>query len=217
MKRLILLGGLLAFGLTAACDQVRADQLALTTVGNNIYQGYFVGPYTAQDGNQTLSVICDDFNTTVSQGWKWTASPVSFSDPNFLKDVKFGGVSTNLTGYSAMIDYFAAAYLAQQIMQNLNNPGAVDELSFALWGIFSTVARGEMDANSWSDYTGALIYASKHNSPSYYSNVEFWVPSPSGSSQEYITILATPEPSKWLLLLCGTLLLVAIKVKHLIV
>ena len=218
MRRTIFLAVLLALGSLGLCGQARADQLYLSNVGNNFYYGVFAGPYTAQmsDGS-TIPIVCDDFNTTVTQGWTWTATSINFSDPTFLKDVKFGQ-SASLTGYSQMINYFAAAYLAQEIMANLSNTAMVDQLSFALWGIFSSSARLEwlMDPQARKDYLAALAYAQNANA-SDFANVEFWVPSPTGSSQEYITILATPEPSKWVLLLCGALLLVVIKIKHLLV
>ena len=208
MRRTIFLAVLLALGSLGLCGQARADQLTLTSVASNTYQGYFIGPYTVQvSGGGTLLVICDDFNTDVSQGLVWNATGVTFSDPTFLKDVKFGNVPNALT------DYFAAAYLAQEIIANLSNTTKVDELSFALWGIFSAGAYSQMDWQSRIYYNQAFKNASTGN----YSNIEFLVPSPTGSSQEYITILATPEPSKWVLLLCGALLLVVIKIKHLLV
>src|SRR5690242_18161007 len=108
MKKNSLIAILVLVATAAFAGSANADQYTLTNVGNNVYQGEYIGPYTATAaGGGTLSILCDDFNTTVYQGQSWTATTVSFSDPNFLKKVKFGNVA------NAMADYQAAAYLAE--------------------------------------------------------------------------------------------------------
>jgi len=197
----------LGLALVFACSgyRAKADTYTLTGVGSNIYQGVYIGPYTAQlTGGGTLPVICDDFNTPVSKGQSWNASVVTFATPNFLSQLKFGNRP------NALNSYLAAAYLAQQIMLNLSNTTKVDELSFALWGIFSTTAYGKMDAQSKIYFDQAF---QNHGSIGDFANVAFLIPNPASSFQEYITIVPTPEPTAWVLLACGALLFVFLKTK----
>lgn len=206
MKRVSLFALALVLGALAFSGQVMADTYTLSGVGSNPYQGEMMGPYTATSGSgATLPIICDDFNTVVYQGQSWNATVVSFSDPNFLKDVKFGGLP------NAMTDYLAAAYLAEKIFalstttQTASTKLTEAELGFALWGIFSSTAYAEMDAQSKFYYADAM----KNGGSGNYSNIEFLVPNPRSSFQEYITIVPTPEPSTLILLACGAMLLIS--------
>jgi hypothetical protein len=206
MKRFLLITALALIGSAVFIGQANADQYTLTSVGNNVFQGEYIGPYTATASNgSTLQIICDDFNTTVYQGQSWTATLVNFSDPNFLSKVKFGGIP------NAMKDYMAAAYLAQQIMANLSNKTLVDELAFALWGIFSSTAYNQMDSTAKFYYQQAFLKSPGGN----YSNVAFLVPNGRTPFQEYITILPTPEPSTLMLIGAGVVLIALLSFKKL--
>src|SRR5260370_19577485 len=185
--------------------QATATTFTLTSGGNIVDHNYYVGPYTASiTGGSTLQIICDDFNTNVHVGLTWTAVANTFSDPTFLSKVKLAGIST--TGKSALQNYEAAAWLAEQILANLSNVTKVGDLQFALWAIFSSQAKGSpgCTAGAAADYQTAIngVYTTNH-----FSNVTFWTPNPLYASQEYITVTPVPEPSSVLLFGIGFLTL----------
>jgi PEP-CTERM motif len=183
--------------------QATSTNFTLISGGNIVDHNYYVGPYTATiTGGSTLQIICDNFNTNVHLGLSWTAVANTFSNPNFLTQVKLAGIST--TGKSALQNYEAAAWLAEQIMANLNNATKVGDLQFALWAIFSSQAKGSagFTAAAALDYNAAIngVYTT-----SQFSNVTFWTPNPLYASQEYITVTPVPEPTSLLLFGAGLL------------
>jgi hypothetical protein len=199
MKRTLvvtLLSAVVLFCIPSAA-QATATTFTLTSAGNIVDHNYYVGPYTASiTGGSTLQIICDNFNTNVHIGLTWTAIANTFSDPTFLSKVKLAGIST--TGKSALQNYEAAAWLAEQILANLSNATKVGDLQFALWAIFSSQAKGSagFTAGAAADYQTAIngVYTTNQ-----FSNVTFWTPNPSYASQEYITVTPVPEPSAVLL------------------
>src|SRR5712664_2962979 len=185
--------------------QATPTTFTLTSAGHIVDHNYYVGPYTASiTGGSTLQIICDNFNTNVHIGLTWTAVANTFSDPTFLSKVKLAGVST--TGKSALQNYEAAAWLAEQILANLSNATKVGDLQFALWAIFSSQAKGSagFTAGAAADYQTAIngVYTTNQ-----FSNVTFWTPNPLYASQEYITVTPVPEPSSVLLFGIGLLTL----------
>ena len=185
--------------------QATATTFTLTSGGNIVDHNYYVGPYTASiTGGSTLQIICDNFNTNVHLGLTWTAVANTFSDPTFLAKVKLAGIST--TGKSALQNYEAAAWLAEQIFANLGNATKVGDLQFAIWAIFSPQAKGSagFTAGAAADYQTAIngVYSTNQ-----FSNVTFWTPNPLYASQEYITVTPVPEPSTVLLFGIGLLTL----------
>ena len=207
MKRplvLILLSAVALFCVPSA-THATATTFTLTSAGNIVDHNYYVGPYTASiTGGSSLQIICDNFNTNVHIGLTWTAVANTFSNPTFLANVKLAGIST--TGKSALQNYEAAAWLAEQILANLSNATKVGDLQFALWAIFSPQAKGSagFTAGAASYYQTAIngVYTT-----SQFSNVIFWTPNPLSASQEYITVTPIPEPSTVLLFGIGLLTL----------
>jgi len=205
MKRFLPTASFCAAILFCIPGSARANptQLTLVSGGNIVDSGYYVGPYTAKvTGGSSMQIICDNFNTTVHVGLSWLAVANTFSSPNFLTQVKLAGSST--TGKSALQNYEAAAWLAEQIFANMNNPTKVGNLQFALWAIFSSQAMGSAGFNS-----AAAVYYNQAINGIYttgqFSNVTIWTPSPLSASQEYITVTPVPEPSSALLLGAGLL------------
>jgi hypothetical protein len=207
MKRtlvVILFSTVVLFCIPSAA-QATPTTFTLTSAGHIVDHGYYVGPYTASiTGGSTLQIICDNFNTNVHLGLTWTAIANTLSDPAFLAKVKLAGIST--TGKSALQNYEAAAWLAEQILANLSNATKVGDLQFAIWAIFSPQAKGSagFTAGAASYYRTAIngVYTTNQ-----FSNVTFWTPNPLYASQEYITVTPVPEPSTLLLFGIGLLTL----------
>lgn len=195
-------------------------QLTLQDVGNNVDNNTYVGPYTAQImGGSSVQIICDDYNTQVHVGLEWNATPITFSDPNFVQDVKFSDTSSNPdvprhgtppSAAAVMLDYEAAAWLAQQIMADYknitpSNKSATNEkigdLQYALLAIFSSTAKSSpgFDSDASKFYTEALNPGTPYTLGQF-SDVEILTPDPLSASQEDFTI--TPEPAS--LVLFGT-------------
>lgn len=202
MKRIYLLAvALTIMFFVPGFAQATQTNFTLISGGNIVDQGYYVGPYTAQiTGGGTIQFICDNFNTTVWLGINWNAIANNLTNPAFLSQVKLAGSST--TGKSALQNYEAAGWLAEQIMANMGSPKTVGNLQFALWAIFSSAAKSSpgftSGAASWYNLAINGSYT-----PSQFANVTFWTPNPLNASQEYISITPTPEPSGLLLLGTG--------------
>jgi hypothetical protein len=181
--------------------QATTTNFTLVSAGSNVDSGVYVGPYTAQiTGGGTIQFICDNFNTTVWLGINWNAVANNLTNPSFLSQVKLAGSST--TGKSALQNYEAAAWLAEQIMANLSNSKTVGDMQYALWAIFSSSAKSSpgftSGAASWYNLAINGSYTTSE-----FANVTFWTPNPLNASQEYISITPTPEPSGLLLLGTG--------------
>ena len=164
--------------------------------------GVYVSPYTATITNGATTVyngyvICDDYATEslLNSTWDVNVSPVSplngtekFSIPNstYYDATK-----------SAQDDYDAAAYLAVQLLANMNNYNLASAYSYAIWTIFDSAALSHY-VGTQSDVTNLITdafaqTASGYNGP----NVMVYSPVPSSASQEFLVVqtVQTPEPS----------------------
>jgi hypothetical protein len=65
--------------------------------GNNVWQGFYVSPYTAKDANTgaLISIFCIDYNHEIAPPMDWQANIVPFSSSNFSQ-YQFGGSYPNI-------------------------------------------------------------------------------------------------------------------------
>jgi len=212
--------GLISAALLLVSGTTRAGEttLTLTSAGDLVDSGIYVGPYTAKiTGGSTIQIICDNYDTPASS-IPWSATLITFPTTSsgiatFANEVKFGDTSKNPnvsrfgtppSAATVLQDYEAAAWLAQQLMADYDKlkPGSsaantqldkqIGDLDFALLAIFSSSARHSagFDSGALADYNLAL---SQTYSLGEFSNVEIWTPNPLNASQEYFTMLPSPE------------------------
>jgi hypothetical protein len=192
--------GVLSAALLAFSTWSPAGTLQLTGVGGTSAGGVYTGAYLLTDNGKPMLAFCDDFDTNTYIGESWTATAYTLKD---LADLKFdaaddpGALSDNF-----LDDYQAAIYLGQLLM-NTSDPQQINDLSFAIWGIFSANAR----ANSAYD-AAALAFDNAAFAGSYaqnqYSSWVVWTPDPADSSQEFV-VSPIPEPGALLLFGSGLL------------
>jgi hypothetical protein len=141
-------------------------------------------------------------------------------------NLKFDQGSGLATAQQQIFDYTVAAYLAIQIMQAqaLGQTTKQGQLSFALWGLFDPTPPDPTGPLSGAWITGTtpgtnLFEAKKDlqdaknavtaggGTPDFIASlgysVDIYTPTPianQGASQEYLTVVAMPEPSSWAIL-----------------
>lgn len=124
----------------------------LTSAGNNVMDGVYVGPYSATVNGTSTQIICDDFVDDSYIGESWTANVTTLSN---LNGTKWGGMS------GATQLYNEAAWLATQMLspQYSGNTMQVGYLAYALWAVFQpTLVESWLGANSvaWQAVEGWL-------------------------------------------------------------
>jgi len=114
----------------------------LTSAGNNVMDGVYVGPYSATVNGTPTQIICDDFSDESYVGESWTANVTTLSN---LNGTKWGGMA------NASQLYDEAAWLATQMLcaTYSNNATQVGYLAYALWAVFQpTAVENWLGANS---------------------------------------------------------------------
>jgi hypothetical protein len=79
------------------CTAGFADNMEWSSAGNNVWQGFYVSPYTATDATtgQLLSIFCIDYNHEIAPPMDWHANIVPFSTSNYSQ-YQFGGSYPNI-------------------------------------------------------------------------------------------------------------------------
>jgi hypothetical protein len=179
-----------------------ADTMKLVGAPGPSDTGYVTGPYLLDDvSTQAIfPVICNDFTTDVSLGHTWNANIYTLAN---LSSLKFGVSDPGgLQPANLLQEYQAAFYLADQLFALPNtqaNTDAIDDLSYAIWGIFSSNARHasgyDLDASQLADTALSMSFGSTQ-----YFDRLIYTPDPLSASQEYLAPTSVPEPATiWLL------------------
>jgi hypothetical protein len=210
---------ILLAALSFASATARADTLELTGAPGPTDTGFVTGPYQVTDlsKNTSFLVICDDFTTDVSMGHTWAATAYTLAS---LSSLKFGTSDPGgLNPGNLIQEYQAAFFLADQLAALPNtaaNTDQIDDLSYAIWGIFSSVARQSSGYALDQDAQQLAASALGMSFGTSYFNRTIYTPSPLGASQEYLTVATTPvpEPSTILLLMIGVVTAIFISRRH---
>ena len=190
--------GILCF---APCIFAQAS-MDLTSSGNNILDGEYVGPYYATvNGVANVPIICDDFKdqSSVGETWKANVTTVS-SNASTMMSKRLG-----LSAPTESKDYGEAAYLAQQLMSGAKCPPGTTscassdyagDIQFAIWQVFDPSGAGNpfslLSGNDYKNAAAWLSYASSHApASSADSGVLVYSPVGGGPPQEF---LGMPEP-----------------------
>jgi hypothetical protein len=74
-----------------------ADNMEWSSPGNNVWQGFYVSPYTANDvtTGQLLSIFCIDYNHEIAPPMDWQANIVPFSSGS-VSQYQYGGNYPNI-------------------------------------------------------------------------------------------------------------------------
>jgi len=210
----------------AAIASANSIPLTLNNGGSDVMGGVFVGPYNFTTSNgQSLQLVCDDSNHDVYQNESWKATTSTL--PALGSVVAF---STGQFSGSTLAEYEEVAYVAQQIF--LAGPSAnaatIGYMQYALWDIFTCsngVGSSGCASTGLSDPTDQVGYwfgqAQNNYQNGNYSDVVIYTPvagsqnpSNDGLPQEYIGIVATPEPSSLALLIAGMLALMLLVIRR---
>jgi hypothetical protein len=160
----------------------------LTGVGNGtVADGVYVSPYQGTITGDGMSysgyMICDDFNTESYLNAPWLGSMVNAGALNGTE--KFPGTeSFDGSTYSAQQAYNAAGWLANGLLNNLNDPDSQINYSFAIWNT--------LDSQQTDPSGGALALESAAfsavNNGYVATNVSVFTPSPINASQEFLVV-----------------------------
>jgi hypothetical protein len=173
----------------ANADGLPVVYVTLTGVSGGSANGVDTSPYYGTvGGTQGVPIVCDDYWHEVYIGETWTATVNTFSS---LDQARFQGANAAAT----LLMYEEAAFLIEQLG---SHPGSSNDISFAIWSIFSSGVPPTANSAWWLNYAeGQNYYAGE------FANFEILTPTDSsaGSAQEYL--VNTPEPASMLLLGSG--------------
>ncbi len=180
-----------------------ADQLSFSGVYSTdaVMGGVYSSPYWVTIDEVSTLAICDDFETEVPST-TWQAIQYSLSDVSSTGPQKFRSPQPDGTTLTIEQEYYAAAWLAVQLMQsgNLNNPTLAGYYSYAIWTIFDPGAIGGYHGNNSGIVVSEIdklrneAFAQALNPTGPAPDVVIYTPNPSDVSQEFL-VVKTPEPS----------------------
>lgn len=167
---LLLAGNLLADPVTVTFNGV----LPPATVVGNVYVNPYSATVTDHGTSTTLTVLCDDFDSTIGNGWSWQANVLDASDP---EGARFTSIDPNV--------YRWLTYLATQLLiaYDTHNTTQQGVLSYAMWSVTDTPFNGD----KWYDYkpappefinavNDAVSNAKLSTNPNYSSNWKILTP-----------------------------------------
>lgn len=192
--------------------------MTLTSAGNNVMNGIYVGPYTGTVNGQSTQIICDDFVDDSYVGESWTANVTTLSN---LNGTKWGGMP------NATQLYNEAAWLATQMLSPAysGNATQVGYLAYALWAVFQPSAvKTWLGGNSatWQAVQGWMNSAAAQKfSPGQFANFFLYTPNlnypitcsghacATSPPQEFFGFISTPEGGSTLMYVLLTTLVCA--------
>jgi hypothetical protein len=181
----VLLGCSLIAVAPAAFAQYAMD---LTGVGNGtVADGVYVSPYQGTITGNGMSysgyVICDDFYTDSYLNTPWSASMTNAGALDGTE--KFPGTETfDGSTYSAQQAYNAAGWLANGLLNNLNDTNSQVNYSFAIWDVLDGQ---QTDPSGGAVALEAAAYSAV-NTGYVANNVSVYTARPLNASQEFLVV-----------------------------
>jgi len=139
-----------------------AQDLTLTSPGDNVMDGIYVGPYTATVGNNaSQQIVCDDFadETYINQTWNTTA--------NTFQDIGNTLWGQALGVQKATVLYEEAAWIILQMFSGNYNQTQIGYMSYAIWYLFDA-------GGTAGNPTGVLAWLGNNNQ-AILSGLMYWV------------------------------------------
>jgi hypothetical protein len=195
-----------------------ADDITLDWIssGNNPVGQFYVSPYvaTVKETGKALTLYCIDFNHEAAPPYEWkaTLNPLDYGD---VPDLQYADAGPRDAVWT---DYKMAAWLIDELSRVNPTDGAGRHqqavFQYAAWEIFLNGSANLAKFNSSVASAGGAAFQTEINSA--FSNAQTAVargyapsgwevvtPDPrgsDGSTQEFLTITAVPEPSSLILL-----------------
>ncbi len=173
MKRVGFSAWLIAFALLGFGPSAFGQaNINLTSPGNNVMNGIYVGPYTATVNGVSTQIICDDFADETYSNESWTANINNISSPG----TKWG-TPTSL--------YNEAAYFATVMMQLESTPQNAATmqiegyLSYTIWALFDPSGVEAWLGNgstAWTTVEGILGLAGNYANVAAPTNMVLYTP-----------------------------------------
>ena len=134
MKRALCFLRGIAIALLCVAPCAGAQNVTLTSAGNNIYDNIYVSPYYATvNGATNTPIVCDDFRDDSHLNTGWTANIVAFSSL-----ATAGGLSATAWGSAsnALQLYEEAAWLTEGVLNQGSATQGQINYSYAVWAVF---------------------------------------------------------------------------------
>jgi hypothetical protein len=140
-----------------------ADVFTLTGVTPSAQMGgVYTSPYIAsiQTGSTTqtgVNVICDDFSHEVWIGESWTVTATALSQLPLLGSSSPVLWDTSATAPKQVTDYLTAAILAEELLSFNPSSQQAEDLSFAMWDVFTPGASNGLADNALITGAGGYL------------------------------------------------------------
>jgi hypothetical protein len=174
LARALLIGVLASVSLMGAPPTA---SVILTDPGSTIYEGYYVGPYSALINGVSTLALCDDFAAYTYVPELWTADV--FTPAGYSGTANSASPGNDLAGYTLEQKYNMVGYLATQLL-SATTPEAIGQYHFALWTVFDTSAIASISAGQQTVVAGLLSAADAYkDDASYISSFTIYSPNES--------------------------------------
>jgi len=134
MKRAFCFLGGIAIAVLCVASSAGAQNVTLTSAGNNIYDNIYVSPYYATvNGTPNTPIVCDDFADNSYLNTSWSGKIAAFSSlatPGGLSATAWGSVANALQLYEE------AAWLTEGVLKQAAGTQGQINYSFAVWAVF---------------------------------------------------------------------------------